>query len=89
MLLSANIILDLKLNWPDLIIINGRPRHPQSQGLVERSNAVVQNMLGKWMEMNNTKDWPSGLGMKSIHRLILLISYDIFMKITQDQLCLQ
>ncbi|CAF4832873.1 unnamed protein product [Rotaria socialis] len=26
----------------DLIIINGRPRHPQSQGLVERANTVVQ-----------------------------------------------
>ncbi len=52
LLLSANIILNLKLNWPDLIIINGRPRHPQSQGLVERSNALAQNILGKWMEIN-------------------------------------
>ncbi|CAM4830987.1 unnamed protein product [Rotaria magnacalcarata] len=53
----ANIILNLKLNWPDLIIINGRPRHPQSQGLVERANAVVQKMLGKWLETNKSLDW--------------------------------
>ncbi|CAF3418641.1 unnamed protein product [Rotaria socialis] len=58
----ANIILNLKLNWPDLIIINGRPRHPQSQGLIERANAVVQKMLGKWLETNKSLDWPQGLG---------------------------
>ncbi|CAF4391972.1 unnamed protein product [Rotaria magnacalcarata] len=58
----AKIILDLKINWPDLIIINGRPRHPQSQGLVERSNAVVQQMLGKWLEKNKTLNWPNALG---------------------------
>lgn len=58
------MILDLKLIWPELIIINGRPRHPQSQGLVERSNAVVQQMLGKWQETNKTLDWATGLGIK-------------------------
>lgn len=56
------MILDLKLIWPQLLIINGRPRHPQSQGLVERSNAVAQNMLGKWQDTNKTMDWPRGLG---------------------------
>lgn len=59
----AKIISDLKLTWPDLIIVNGRPRHPQSQGLVERSNAVVQKMLGKWQETMNTENWPAGLGL--------------------------
>ncbi|CAF4131102.1 unnamed protein product, partial [Adineta steineri] len=58
----AKIILDLKLNWPDLIIINGRPRHPQRQGLVDRSNAVVQHMIGKWLEKNKTSNWPDTLG---------------------------
>lgn len=58
------MILDLKSDWPDLTIINGRPRHPQSQGLVERSNAVVQKMLGKWQDTNNRRDWPNGLGIK-------------------------
>ncbi|CAM4875098.1 unnamed protein product [Rotaria socialis] len=61
---KANIILNLKLNWPDLIIINGRPRHPQRQGLVERVNAVVQKMLGKWLETNKSLDWPQGFVQK-------------------------
>ncbi len=54
-----------------MIIINGRSRHPQSQGLVERSNAVVQKMLEKWLEKNKTLDWPNGLGMRRFDRLIL------------------
>ncbi|CAF2057370.1 unnamed protein product [Rotaria magnacalcarata] len=58
----AKVILDLTKLWPGLLIINGRPRHPQSQGLVERGNAVVQQLLGKWLDTNVTNDWPSGLG---------------------------
>ncbi|CAF2185727.1 unnamed protein product [Rotaria magnacalcarata] len=45
----AKIILELKSTWSNLIIINGRPSHPQSQGLVERANTVVQKMLGPVM----------------------------------------
>ncbi|CAF1506672.1 unnamed protein product [Didymodactylos carnosus] len=41
----AHVIYYLETIWTDLIIINGRPRHPQSQGLVERGNAVVQQLL--------------------------------------------
>ncbi|CAF5046794.1 unnamed protein product [Rotaria sp. Silwood1] len=58
----AKVILDLTKLWPGLLIINGRPRHPESQGLVERGNAVVQQLLGKWLDTNSTNDWPSGLG---------------------------
>ncbi|CAF3830042.1 unnamed protein product [Rotaria sp. Silwood1] len=58
----AKVIIDLTKMWPGLLIINGRPRHPQSQGLVERSNAVVQQLLGKWLDSNHTSDWPAGLG---------------------------
>ncbi|CAM4953460.1 unnamed protein product [Rotaria socialis] len=58
----AKVILDLTKSWPGLLIINERPRHPQSQGLVERGNAVVQQLLGKWLDTNVTNDWPSELG---------------------------
>jgi hypothetical protein len=33
---TANIITELKSLWPDLKIVHGRPRHPQSQHSVER-----------------------------------------------------
>ena len=58
----VRVILDLRKIWPGLVIINGRPRHPQSQGLVERGNSVVQQMIGKWLNANNTLDWSSSLG---------------------------
>lgn len=51
---------DLKNIWPELVIINGRPRHPQTQGLVERGNQTLELALGKWMEANNRKDWSKG-----------------------------
>lgn len=72
------MILDLKLIWPELLIINGRPRHPQSQGLVERSNAVVQQMLGKWQDSNKTTDWPRGLG-KIIMRIFMFLIKSFWM----------
>ncbi|CAF2910323.1 unnamed protein product, partial [Rotaria sp. Silwood2] len=56
----AKVIKDFKKTWPDLIIINGRPRHPQTQGLVERGNQTLESALGKWMESNNRKDWSNG-----------------------------
>jgi len=42
-------------------IINGRPRHPQSQGLVERANGLLQQKLGKWKENTGRNDWSFGL----------------------------
>src|SRR2546429_5042997 len=47
--------------WPTVKIINGRPRHPQSQGLVERTNGILQQKLGKWMEDTKRHDWSVGL----------------------------
>jgi hypothetical protein len=44
------VIKELMEMWPSVKIINGRPRHPQSQGLVERANGILQQKLGKWQE---------------------------------------
>ncbi|CAF0905663.1 unnamed protein product, partial [Didymodactylos carnosus] len=30
------------------------PRHPQSQGCIERANGVLCDALGKWMTQNDT-----------------------------------
>ena len=46
----AEVIKELIEMWPSVKIINGRPRHPQSQGLVERANGLLQQKLGKWKE---------------------------------------
>ena len=37
----AKVVEELKVLWPDLRIVHGRPRHPQPQGSVERANAEV------------------------------------------------
>ncbi|CAG8459887.1 5633_t:CDS:1, partial [Dentiscutata heterogama] len=46
----AQVIKELMALWPSVKIINGRPRHPQSQGLVERANGILEQKLGKWRE---------------------------------------
>ncbi|XP_064109720.1 SCAN domain-containing protein 3-like [Macrobrachium nipponense] len=47
--------------WPQLQLVTGRPRHPQSQGAVERLNGVIQDKLKIWMRENNSKKWNIGL----------------------------
>ena len=42
----SGIVRNVVDDWPgEITIINGRARHPQSQGLVERGNAKVEEML--------------------------------------------
>lgn len=55
------VILELKDLWPECIIVHGRPRHPQSQGSIERSNQDVENMIRAWMADTNCKKWSVGL----------------------------
>ncbi|CAF0806594.1 unnamed protein product [Didymodactylos carnosus] len=57
----ADVITALKLLFPDMCFIRGGPRHPQSQGLVERGNGVLCNSLGKWMSSTNSEHWSDGL----------------------------
>jgi transposase InsO family protein len=42
----ATVITELKHIWTDLLIIHGRPRHPQSQGCIERANGDLEIKLG-------------------------------------------
>ena len=46
--------------WPGLVI-HGRPRHPQSQGCVERGNGDLQLKLGKWIDEHDDQGWSRGL----------------------------
>jgi hypothetical protein len=73
---TANIITELKSLWPDLKIVHGRPRHPQSQGSVERTNTDVKEMLATWLSENYSTQWSEGLRFiqfqknRSYHRVI-------------------
>jgi hypothetical protein len=57
---TAAIIKELVSMWPSCKIVNGRPRHPASQGSVERANQDVENMLRSWLADNNSKKWSIG-----------------------------
>ncbi|CAF3230564.1 unnamed protein product [Rotaria sp. Silwood2] len=57
----ASVIYELKDLFPDMVFIRGRPRHPQSQGCVERANGVLCDALGKWMTLHNSSHWSDGL----------------------------
>lgn len=58
---TANIISELKDFWPTLVIVHGKPRHPQSQGSVERANCDIKDMLVAWLADNETQDWSTGI----------------------------
>ncbi|GET02261.1 KRAB-A domain-containing protein 2-like [Rhizophagus clarus] len=67
---TATIIKELISLWPTVKIINGRPRYPQSQGLVKRANGILQQKLGKWKEDTGRNDWSFGL-----HSVILSMNH--------------
>jgi hypothetical protein len=56
-----NVIARLKNLWVDIVIVRGRPRHPQTQGSVERANQDVERMLGNWMKHNRSTAWSVGI----------------------------
>ena len=59
-----DVVKEALLAWPgEDIIINGRPRHSQSQGLVEKGNHLVEMQLqvkkAEWNDSGNVlwADW--------------------------------
>ncbi|CAF3756688.1 unnamed protein product [Rotaria socialis] len=57
----SSVIMKLKSCFPDLLFIRGRPRHPQSQGCIERVNGILCDALGKCMSTNNSSSWSTAL----------------------------
>ncbi|XP_068247997.1 KRAB-A domain-containing protein 2-like [Palaemon carinicauda] len=49
---TAQIITELRSLWPELSIVHGKPRHPQSQGSVERANGDIKDMLQQETDAN-------------------------------------
>jgi hypothetical protein len=58
---TASVIKDWKSLWSGLIILSGRARHPLSQGLVERGNSTLCDILGKLIHDRDTSRWTSCL----------------------------
>ncbi|XP_041369644.1 KRAB-A domain-containing protein 2-like [Gigantopelta aegis] len=58
---TAHVITELKVLWPELVMVHGKPRHPQSPGSVERANCDIKDMLVCWLGDNNTTEWTVGL----------------------------
>lgn len=42
-------------------IVNGAPRSPQTQGLVEQANGVVESKLRAWKMDNGSTEWADGI----------------------------
>lgn len=65
-----------------LKLVNGKPRHSQSQGSVERSNQDVRDMLVAWMADNKTEKWFEGLRFiqskknRALHSIIKTSPYE-------------
>ena len=57
-------MVDLIKRWDgDCTLVYGRPRHPQSQGLVEQANGTVEKMVASAMEQYKTREWSKLLPM--------------------------
>ena len=41
---------DTVLNYVGMHIVHGRPRNPQTQGLIERATAILTDALGKYYQ---------------------------------------
>ncbi|XP_064111328.1 KRAB-A domain-containing protein 2-like [Macrobrachium nipponense] len=57
---TAEVIQELASLWPELILVNGRPRHPRSQGSIERGNGDIKLKLMAWIRDNNCAKWSYG-----------------------------
>jgi len=74
---TSSIIKELMSMWPRTKIVRGSPRHPQSQGSVERGNAILKTKLAKWMEYNRSKHWTEGLSIVT-HAMNVHQSYKLY-----------
>jgi len=53
-------LLILLRKW-GIRVMNGAPRSPHVQGLVEQGNSVVKQKIRAWKKDNNSKEWVYGL----------------------------
>ena len=63
-----NFNTELTNIWPDIKIIKGRPRNPQSQGSVERANQDIEQMIRCYFEKNPDVDWSTALPLIQLQK---------------------
>ncbi len=63
----------MRKTWTDLVIINGRARHPETQScLIEHDdNHTLKMALEKWMQHHHTDNWSKG-----IKYMFMFITFD-------------
>ena len=54
-------VLLILLKQYGIKILNGRPRHPQTQGLVEQANGVIKTKLRCWLDEHEGQGWSDAL----------------------------
>ncbi|XP_041378019.1 KRAB-A domain-containing protein 2-like [Gigantopelta aegis] len=67
---AAAVVNELIELWTELVIVHRKPRHPQSQGSVERENSDIKDMLVAWMSENDTRDWTEEFKLQCWHQAI-------------------
>lgn len=53
--------LTLLLRRHGIQVINGRPRHPQSQGMAEKGNHILKDKIAAWRSDHQSSSWVSSL----------------------------
>ncbi len=54
---TARCIELMERHYPTIHIVKGHPRHPQSQGCVERGNGPFKEALDVWISQNPSVSW--------------------------------
>ena len=57
----VNEVVHRMLEDFNIKMVNGKPRHSQSQGSVERGNKDIEDLLFTWQRTNNTSKWAEAL----------------------------
>ena len=66
---STNVVKEIVQMWPNCKLVHGKPRHTQSQGLVE-GEQDVDDRLACWMRENNRSKWPEGLRFVQLRKFL-------------------
>ena len=81
----VNKIVHKMLEDFNIKMVNGAPRHSQSQGSVERGNKDIEDLIFTWQKTNNSSKWAEALDqiqfMKNtrFHRGIGMTPYEAFL----------